>query len=283
MMRLRFDCRVNPFGVLFNPLSVVQSLERLAAFRPFGTDELVTSAEGVYYSWQHHGRFAAPNSNEALRLMNEAYCPAAEAFPRCHTLLLTWGTSYVYELKTSGQVVANCHKFPTNLFLRRRLTVEEIVERYTSFLERWFPLQEGRRVVLTVSPVRHLRDGLHENQLSKSILLLAAEALEQRFPDRVAYFPAYELLLDDLRDYRFYASDLLHPSDQAEDYIFERFCAACFSGESCKAMQAVGEWVRMEEHKPLHPFSASCSAFQEKLQEKKKNLLAQYPFLASRL
>ena len=286
MQRLLFDCRVNPFGILFNPQSVLQALERMAAGRLFEAGELqVNEEEGYCFSWQHHGRFAAPTPDEALRMINEEYRLGVRAFRKCRTLLLTWGTSFVYIHKSRGEVVANCHKFPAALFLRRRLTVREIVESYAAFLESWFAADESgeRRVVLTVSPVRHLRDGLHENQLSKSILLLAVEELQHVFPGRVLYFPAYELLLDDLRDYRFYASDLLHPSEQAEEYVFERFCEAGFSAETRKAMQDVAEWVRMKEHKPLHPFAKSLAAFEQKVQEKKKKLLVQYPFLSERL
>ena len=286
MQRLRFDCTVNPFGILFNPQSVLQALARLAEFRPFGAGELQETPGGAYCSWMHHGRFAASCPDEALRLMNGEYRPAAERFAHLRTLLLTWGTSYLYILRSSGEVVANCHKFPASLFLRRRMTVEEIVEGYAAFLERWFAESGdggGRRVVLTVSPVRHLRDGLHENQLSKSILLLAADELAGRFPGRIAYFPAYELLLDELRDYRFYARDLLHPSEVAEDYVFERFAEACFAPDTRRAMQDIGEWVQMAEHRPLHPFGKSYAAFRENMQRKKEKLLAQYPFLSGRL
>ncbi len=285
MQRFLFDCVVNPFGILFNPRSVLQALERMAVYRPFEASELEESGEGYFFSWQHHGRFAAPSAGGTLRLINKEYALGAEKLSALDcTLLLTWGTSYVYVHKQRGEAVANCHKFPAGLFSRRRMEVGEIVDSYGGFLERWLGVGGGgRRVVLTVSPVRHLRDGLHENQLSKGILLLAAEELCRAFPGRVLYFPAYELLLDDLRDYRFYGPDLLHPSEQAEEYIFGRFCGAAFPAGVLEAMRHIGQWVQMKEHKPLHPFAKSLAAFEQKVQEKKKELLAQYPFLAARL
>ena len=275
---LQSSCTVNPFGILFNPLSVLQTLERLQAKQPFQSSDLTETPE-LWVSLAHHGRFSTPSQQETLMQINASYEPAARHFHATRTLILTFGTAYAYRHKTTGRVVANCHKLPAEQFTCKRLTENEIVTAYTPFLQSWLQENPQRQVLFTVSPVRHLRDGLHENNLSKATLLLAIDTLTEQFPTQTAYFPAYELLLDELRDYRFYADDLLHPSVQAEEYIFECFLKTCFTPEAQAALQEIATYRRMAQHRPLHPSTESAKSFRHKVLQERERLQIKYPFL----
>lgn len=212
----KFRVAANPSGVLFNPLSIAATIESYAAAAAVGREELHTDGER-WFHYDFHGDFAAPTPDEALRRMNAARQRGAEALRAADRVMITFGTAWVYERE--GRAVANCHRQPAAQFVRRRLAVDEIVRRFEELLAG--PLA-GRRILLTVSPVRHLGDGLEGNAASKAALRLAAELLTERHPE-VEYFPAYEILTDDLRDYRFYADDLKHPTSMAADYIYEIF------------------------------------------------------------
>lgn len=195
-------------------------------------------------------------------------------------VILTWGTAWVYEDRATGLVVDNCQKRPANDFLRRRLTVEEIVALWKPILERY----QDKRFIFTVSPIRHLKDGLHANNLSKAILLLAQEQLIDFFrPARMIglsgppdYFPSYEILMDELRDYRFYAEDMLHPSSVAVDYIWERFAAAYLTDTTTQSlMRELHQLWLDENHRPLHPESEEYRLFKLKLEKRRQRLLSQ--------
>ena len=228
----------NPTGVLYNPLSIVQSLNGDMRV------ELVEH-DGLYHSMSHHSSFSGTDSEQVLRRCLQSQAELHQALAEADVVFVTFGTAYVYF--RDGQVVANCHKLPESEFVRRRLSVQEI-------LTAWRPLirtMPDKHWVFTVSPIRHQRDGMHQNQLSKATLLLAIEQLQQAFPEQVTYFPAYEIVLDELRDYRFYADDLVHPSAAAVDYIWQRLCDTFVSPETCAKMQAnYKQWLR-SQHRPL--------------------------------
>lgn len=241
-----FEVLCNPFGTLYNPLSIIGCLERVRHERPFAADELVQH-DGLFHSWHHHGSFSHPDREEVLRRCNESLASAARFLRRDPLLVITFGTAYAFFLNDPasplhGQVVANCHKVPAQRFERRRLAEEEIVARCS-------PLLRGRDVILTVSPIRHLADGLHGNQLSKATLLLAVERL---CAQGCAYFPAYELLVDELRDYRFYARDLCHPSDLAADIIYERFQLCCMPPDTIARCTEHQKRYRQSQHRKIH-------------------------------
>ena len=228
----------NPTGVLYNPLSIVQSLNGDMRV------ELVEH-DGLYHSMSHHSSFSGTDSEQVLRRCLQSQAELHQALAEADVVFVTFGTAYVYF--RDGQVVANCHKLPESEFVRRRLSVQEI-------LTAWRPLirtMPDKHWVFTVSPIRHQRDGMHQNQLSKATLLLAIEQLQQAFPEQVTYFPAYEIVLDELRDYRFYADDLVHPSAAAVDYIWQRLCDTFVSPETGAKMQAnYKQWLR-SQHRPL--------------------------------
>ena len=228
----------NPSGVLYNPMSIVQALNGDMRV------ELVEH-DGLYHSMSHHSSFSGTDSEQVLRRCLQSQTDLHQAFAQADIVFVTFGTAYVYF--RNGQVVANCHKLPEREFVRRRLSVQEIVAA-------WRPLirtMPDKHWVFTVSPIRHRRDGLHQNQLSKAILLLAIEQLQQAFPEQVTYFPAYEIVLDELRDYRFYADDLVHPSNPAVDYIWQRLCDTFVAPDTLALMQAnYKQWLRTQ-HRPL--------------------------------
>ncbi len=280
-MKLRnakFHALVNPYGVLYNPLSISTALREALAGKVYTKDDLYEHNH-LWHSPMHHGDFSASKPEEACRRINISMNELREALSQLNYLLLTGGTAWVYEDKDTGHVVGNCHKLPERYFNRRLLSVKEIVDDYTQLLMSLWSLNPELKVIFTVSPIRHLRDGLHNNQLSKATLLLAFSCLEEMFPQSIFYFPAYEIILDELRDYRFYASDMTHPSEVAIDYVWERFCMTCLSEESLQIMNESGQIYKSLEHKPFHPESESYKTFLEQTLLKIERLNGKYPYL----
>ena len=273
----RFRCDVNPYGVLYNPLSISTALREMLAGKVYTPDDLYEH-QGLWHSPMHHGDFSAASAGDALRKINLRLEQAARQLDGLDFLLLTWGTAWVYEDRETGRVVGNCHKLPEACFRRRRLSVEEIVADTASLLSVMLARNNRLQVVLTVSPIRHVRDGLHDNQLSKATLLLAAEQVRAAFSDRVFYFPAYELLLDELRDYRFYADDLVHPSDLAVRYVWERFIEWCLSPDARRVMAEVEDIRKALAHRPLHPESEEYKRFLGQIVLKIERLNGKYPY-----
>ncbi len=252
----KFNTHTNPFGIVYNPISMVQCLERISAGNQGFTAETLFENAGLWHSWEHHGRFSKPDKNEALEGINAEYQTAVEHLKKTDLLLLTFGTADVFTLRETGKVVANNHKMPAALFASRRLSVSEIVDRTVQAIERVANVQ----VILTVSPVRHTRNGLIENQRSKATLILACEEICKQL-DYVQYFPAYELLLDDLRDYRFYAADMIHPSEVAVDYVWEVFSATYFSEKTRQLNERIEKIRAAAQHRPYHPKTEQHQAF----------------------
>ena len=209
----------------------------------------------MWYHFGFHGDLSAPTAEEALARMNAARQAGAEALRTADRVLLTFGTAWVYE--HGGEVVANCHRRPAAEFSRRRLSVEEIAETFAELLEG--PLA-GKQIILTVSPVRHVGNTLPGNAVSKAVLRLAAEELKQRF-GCVEYFPAYEIVTDDLRDYRFYADDLVHPAPQAVAYIWEKFAGTVLTDRARKLLPEVEAVVAAAAHRPRNPQGEAHRAF----------------------
>ena len=217
MQESGFDVTLNPFGVLYNPASLAQSFGRLATREPFTAADVI-STEGIFTSFYHHSRFNRPTAGEFLSDANSALTAAADAFDAADVCVVTLGTAMVFRHKERDMIVSNCHKVPAAEFVRERLSVEQSVE-YLSTIVAAHP---QKKWIFTVSPIRYMAFGAHASQVSKATLLLAVDALQARFPT-VAYFPAYEIMMDELRDYRFYEDNLIHPSRQAVEYIFDCF------------------------------------------------------------
>jgi hypothetical protein len=263
-----FQTSSNPFGTLYNPVSIANSLSPVeSSLLP------ITYHNGMWHSMMHHGAFSHSDRDKLLRSCEQSQNLMNRALQEASFILVTFGTAWVYEYK--GKVVANCHKLPAKDFVRRRLTIEEIVQV-------WMPIVEqmsDKRWIFTVSPIRHIKDGLHENQISKSILLQAVDYLTSNSAS-ASYFPSYEIMLDELRDYRFYAEDMLHPSQVAVDYIWQRFADSYFSSDTCKEMRVLHQLWRDRNHRFLHPESQEAQAFVERLNERVKSLKEIYPWLA---
>ncbi|MFZ2287879.1 MAG: GSCFA domain-containing protein [Bacteroidales bacterium] len=211
----------NPHGTLFNPFSVARAIDRFLTSHHYTADDIYLH-QNRYMSLDHHTAFSSYERDALLERLNEVSQSASSFIRKAYFLFVTFGTSQVYTLKESGDIAANCHKLPTALFTRRQASPSEIAGRWNETLDRLHDLNPRLKVWFTVSPVRHLGDGAHANQLSKAHLLLAVEELLAH-PAAGGYFPAYEIFMDELRDYRFYAADMVHPSETAIDVIWEKF------------------------------------------------------------
>ena len=259
----------NPWGVLFNPASIAESLQRILSPSAVTSFELHEQA-GRYYSFAHHGKWSHPDAETLQRMLTDLDAEVRNFWPKARHLFITLGTSWVFERE--GRVVANCHKFPSGDFTRRRLSVEEIVDLWSPIIE----ASPDKHFIFTVSPIRHVKDGLHGHQLSKSILLLAFDALQERFIEQVEYLPVYELLMDDLRDYRFYADDLVHPSTLAVEAVKELVIDCCFSPQMKQYFAEAMPLVKALQHRPNDPESNEYKQFLQNTLQLKDALLAKY-------
>lgn len=275
MVDAKFSVDNNPFGIVYNPLSVKLVLDRLMENRSYEREDLF-NYEGIWSSFDHHSRFSDVDAAACLAKINDRVGHSSQFLNKAGFLFITFGTSYVYMKKTDGKVVANCHKLPATEFIRRRLTVDEIVAEYSILLEQLFKINPNINIVFTVSPVRHWKDGAHENQLSKAILLLAIDQIVKAFP-QTTYFPSYEIVMDDLRDYRFYEEDMLHPNKVAINYIWSRFKEVFMDADTLNLMKEVEKVVLACSHKPFNSQSAQYLSFVTQTLDKIKLLEDQYP------
>lgn len=266
-----FPIDINPFGTLYNPASVAEGLRMLVSGRQLQTSDLFRH-EGAFHSFTHHSRFSAATEEACLRKINERLQSSAITLREAERLVVTFGTAWVYKLKSDGRIVGNCHKLPDNMFERLRLSVDEIVADWHNLIETLHQNNPSLKILFTVSPVRHWKDGANGNQLSKATLLLAIDELRRLYPDYVAYFPAYEIMMDELRDYRFYADDMLHPSTLAVDYIWETFSNTYLASESRKLLKELAGIRRALNHKPFNPENEPYRAFLKQTIEKAESL-----------
>ena len=255
----------NPWGILFNPASIAQSIQRCSAGQPYTPS--LWQRGGKFYSFDHHSCVSADTEEELLNLIQPIDQQANNFLQSAQHLIVTWGTAWVYE--RAGKVVANCHKAPATEFVRRRLTVQEIVDM-------WQPIVAQHHTLFTVSPIRHIGDGLHGNQLSKSTLLLAVDQLQEMYPDQVEYLPVYELLMDDLRDYRFYADDLVHPSTLAIEAVQELVSDCALSRRLQDYITEATPLVKTLNHRPSDPEAPDFKALVHRTLENKETLLKKY-------
>lgn len=242
----------NPLGTLYNPLSIAAALQ-LALFREDADDEFRVSLKGMepFFSWYFDSRMSGYSKEECEQHFVEIKKQMRDMIARAEVLCITFGTAWVYALaETPDVIVGNCHKQPSSMFIRRRLTVEEITECWHDMLSMLKEKYPNLKVVFTVSPVRHLKDGFTGNACSKAILRLAVEELTCDNPDTF-YFPAYEIINDDLRDYRFYAADLVHPSDEAVEYVWEHFRSTFLDHDGEERLKEGERLRRAFAHRPL--------------------------------
>lgn len=274
LLENKFSCDVNPFGILYNPLSIAKALRQMLDGKVYTMDDLFDSG-GQWHSWMHHSSFSSTDADECLNRINSRLEKATSALPRTSWLIMTWGTAFVYE--KDSEVVGNCHKQPDRLFTRRLLDVDTICGEWNDTLREAKQRFPGLKVMLSVSPIRHLKDGLHGNQISKSVLLLAIDRLCREL-DFCHYFPSYEIVMDELRDYRFYAEDMLHPSPLAVKYIWECFCSTYMSKDTQRVMK---EWADIQKglaHRPFNPDSDAYRRFLSQIVLKIEELKEKFPY-----
>lgn len=250
---------VNPTGILYNPLSICKSIKNALSGKKY-SDEDVFLLGGMWNSFDFHSRFSNLDKASCIASINAATEVFANEIRNADVMFVTFGTAFVYELADTREVVCNCHKLPENRFVRRLLKPQEIVESWSECVNYLQEANPKLRIVFTVSPIRHWRDGAHQNQVSKSTLHLAIDALNARFGNTF-YFSAYEIMMDELRDYRFYAADMVHPSETAVQYIWERFGEAFFSEKTKVNIARIGKVIAAANHRPTNPQSDEYKKF----------------------
>lgn len=273
----KFRCDVNPFGVLYNPLSIANALNQILEGKEYREEDLFFSG-GLWHSWMHHSDFSAPSQEEALALVNSRLAKAKENLAKADWLVITWGTAYVYIHQEMQKVVGNCHKQPDKTFRRLMLNAEALVEECRDVLKKCREVNPNLKVLFTVSPIRHAKDGMHGNQLSKATLLLAIDEICRTCPN-CFYFPSYEIVMDELRDYRFYSDDMIHLSSKAVEYIWECFSRCYFSKETQAIMKEWAEVKRALDHKPFRPNSDAYRAFLSQIVLKIMQMKEKFPYL----
>lgn len=265
LSELKFNVSNNPLGILFNPCSIYETIQRIVEQR-FFTEQEIFCREGIWNSFHLHSRFAQLSASEYLKNAN-LQVSSAHAFMReVSHIFITLGTAWVYELAENGTIVANCHKENKERFIRKRLSVTACSEALQQTINTIRTINPNAGITFTVSPIRHWKDGAHGNQISKSTLLLAIETVQEQNPS-VKYFPAYEIMMDELRDYRFYANDLLHPNEIAINYLWERFTESRIHPKTQAEMHLVERLISAINHRPFNPGSESYRKFQTKTLE----------------
>ncbi|MFR9524405.1 MAG: GSCFA domain-containing protein [Rikenellaceae bacterium] len=263
---VKFCVRVNPVGVLFNPCSIASAMCRFEQCKLVDKSEL-QYGNGRWFHFDFHGSLSDVDPLVALAKMNKAVEEGHAALKQADTIIITLGTAWVYELVDDGHVVANCHKESAQRFVRRALDVHQVVAQLSPIVERY----RDKQFIFSLSPIRHLKDGLAENSLSKATLRVAISQIVARYTN-AHYFPSYEILIDDLRDYRFYADDMLHPSAKAVDYVWSKFCEAHISQEAASIMERVAAIVRAASHSPIDVASSAHQRFCQQQLDLIKNL-----------
>ena len=266
----------NPNGILFNPSSIAKSVSSYIDNKQYTESDLFYQNE-CWNSWEHHSRFSHPDLEKCLNGINESQATAHSFFKKADWLLITLGSAFVYELE-NREVVANCHKVPTDKFVKRLLPAEKVFDDLQKMIERVIAFNPALKIIFTISPVRHLRDGFVENNRSKATLIQAVHQLTEK-SNNCFYFPAYELIIDDLRDYRFFAEDMVHPNYAATNYVWEKFIATCIDEPSQQLMAAIAVIVAAKNHKPFNPTSEQHKKFLQTNLEKVKRLQKQFPYI----
>lgn len=270
----KFKVALNSFGTIYNPISIADNLNRLLKVKHYDGNDIYNYKDEKLVNFSNQS--SSHKIDESAFLMKENDKLAADilALNQSNTIILTFGTAWVYEWKETNQIVANCHKIPNTFFSKRLLTVAEIVAKYEALLNQL----TAKNIVFTVSPVRHAKGGLHENNLSKSTLHLAINELVNKFKN-CHYFPAYEIVIDELRDYRFYKEDMVHPTDQAINYVWEKFRETYFDENTIQLIEEIIKIKNAAAHKPFNYESTEHQFFIKKQLETINYLKSKYPFL----
>ena len=281
LQRAKFHVVSSPTGILFNPESIANTLDKLTLFANADAANRLIEAElrntdGRWYNYNFHSVFCDSDKSHATDKMVSAHMAGVNALQSADIVIITFGTAWAYYLKECGEVVANCHKQPQSLFSRQLLSVEHIAKRYNKLLSDGALAQ--KRVIFTVSPIRHLADGAEDNSLSKATLRVAIAELVRNHSN-VEYFPSFEIVNDELRDYRFYADDMVHPSPLAIDYIWQRFSEYAFNTTTRQLIEQIARITQAAEHKPFEPTSEAHKRFCRQKLSQIEELNRAYPTL----
>ncbi|MCW3125764.1 MAG: hypothetical protein JWO03_1422 [Bacteroidetes bacterium] len=275
-LKNKFDIEINPFGQQYNPASIANAIDKLLTPTPYKESELVLQDE-LYHSFDHHGDFSKPTVAETLEGINTSLNKESQKLTEASVLFLTFGTAHVFKRKETGKTVSNCHKIPGSQFDFELMTPEEIVEALSKSIDTLFKRNPDLRIILTVSPVRYFAFGHFENSVSKGHLFAAINALIRKYP-QAYYFPAYEIVMDDLRDYRFFADDMLHPTAQAIEYVWEKVVATLLPAETQVLLQELVEIENAVNHRPRNATSEAHRKFKERYLAKIKVLEEKFGF-----
>ena len=270
---------VNPMGTLYNPMSIASGVKRLIECRPMAGQELFMQS-GVWNSYDFHSRYSLPDKQVTLDRMNQRIELGHKTLRQAQLLTITLGTAIVYRLRSTGQVVANCHKVPQHEFERKMASVPEMAQVLDGMLTALHQFNPNLRIIFTVSPIRHIADGLDVNSLSKASLRVAIQNAIVSHQEYCDYFPAYEIMLDDLRDYRFYTSDMVHPSDVAVEYIWQAFQATYLDDRSALAVARCERVHKRLQHRPMSANRETVERFNNDTASVVRNLIKEYPYLS---
>lgn len=260
LIEAKFSVRTNPMGVLYNPVSVGNCIDILMNAKTINPEEL-EHANGRWFSFDCHTKLADSNREQCAKIINRAIVDGNNFMQQANFMIVTFGTAMVYRLAQSQRVVANCHKLPACNFSRQLLEPQQIVDEWRIIINRLLHCNPTLQIIFTVSPIRHWSDGAANNQLSKAILHIAVHQLVSEFPEAAHYFPAYEIMMDELRDYRFYADNMLHPSTLAIEYIWEKFRQFAFNDRTNELIDKIDAISRASNHRPFWPGSEQHQAF----------------------
>ena len=277
LQNYQFQVCQNPFGILYNPVSLFESIEHLLNKRSWNSEDLFEDQE-KWHSFSHHSRFSHPQQDKILESINARLQEGAKDIKKAKLLILTFGTAFVFKHITQQKIVGNCHKLPAAQFEKSMLSPEAIFESGSKVLKALQTENPDLQILLSVSPIRHIKEGLIENQRSKASLHLAVAQFCKQY-DFVHYFPAYELLQDDLRDYRFYEEDLLHPNKMAVDYIWNYFSESFFEASTLAINTILDKIQSACNHRPFHPQTTAHQLFLQQQLAKIEKTEQQFPFL----
>lgn len=273
LLNSKFNVNINPFGIIYNPISIANSLTRIVNNQLY-TEQELSEQHKKWFSFDHHGSFSSFNQQECLTKINNEITCAYQHLQETKTIVFTLGTAWVYENIENKKLVANCHKIPAKNFTKRLLTVDEIVQLFLALANTLKNIQ----FIFTVSPVRHISDGLHENNISKSVLHLAIHELTKNHTN-CHYFGAYEMVIDELRDYRFYKEDMIHPTNQAINYVWDKFASTYFNEQTNHLNQRIEKLQQAVLHRPFDFESESHQQFIKQQVLQMQQLEKEYPFL----
>jgi hypothetical protein len=277
LRELKFDVLQNPNGILFDPNSVASSLVSYIQNKKYQNNDLFYLNE-LWQSWQHHSIFSKMDKSASLDAINQSQERAHAFLKKTKWVIITLGSSFLYKLSENNLPVANCHRAPAQWFNKHLMTIEEINSLMDNCIHQLFSFNQDIRIIFTVSPVRHIRDGVIENNRSKARLIESVHHLVNKF-DRLYYFPAYELVIDVLRDYRFYDVDMVHPNYPATEFVLQHFIDHFVDDESKKVMDEIKKIVIARKHKSFHPSTNAHQNFLKSYFEKSNLLKSKYPFL----